>query len=443
MTIKVGKVGMIPTVKVIVGEDRTREVMGDLEGLKASMDESGLIQPLAVKDNHDGTYLLLAGERRYTVLALEGISDIPARIYDEDLSPLEIKVIEKAENFYKKDMEYYEYDRLTLEIHRMKQELLGTKAPGPGGDGWGTRDTAELLGDINQATVVQAIKRAEAREAFPELFATCKTASDASKVISKVSEASIKQQLAEKIATQSVDITLDKLNKSFIIKDFFVGVKDIPDGLFHLVEIDPPYAIDYTKYKKIDGESSYQLDNYNEIDQDTYKPFIQKLFKECYRVMQPNSWLLCWFSMQPWFETFYHEIRNTGFGVSRHCAIWTKNTPGQNLKPNTRLSTSYDAFFYAHKGQPVLNKPGRANSFNFPRIQSNQQTHPTERPIELYKEIYNTFAFTGSRILIPFLGSGNGLLAATEIGMNAMGFELSSSYKDSFLVKAHLMTQKA
>jgi DNA modification methylase len=55
------------------------------------------------------------------------------------------------------------------------------------------------------------------------------------------------------------------------------------------------------------------------------------------------------------------------------------------------------------------------------------------------KEIYDTFAFTGSRVLIPFLGSGNGLIAADQLAMSPVGFELSKQYRDSFLVKVHNM----
>jgi len=71
MQIKVGKVGMVPVSSVIVLNNRTREVMGDLNDLENSIKESGLISPLAVKDNKDGTYTLLAGERRFTVIKKE------------------------------------------------------------------------------------------------------------------------------------------------------------------------------------------------------------------------------------------------------------------------------------------------------------------------------------------------------------------------------------
>ncbi|MBE9595045.1 MAG: ParB N-terminal domain-containing protein, partial [Proteobacteria bacterium] len=153
MTIQVGKVAMIPLSSITI-EDRARQEMGDLANLENNLKQSGLIQPLAVKSNNDGTYRLLAGERRFTVLERNEVTEIPVRIYEEDLSELEMKIIEKSENFYRKDMEYYEMDSLTSEIHQMQQELHGVKAPGPGQEGWGMRDTAEMINAKSPAAIV-------------------------------------------------------------------------------------------------------------------------------------------------------------------------------------------------------------------------------------------------------------------------------------------------
>ena len=413
--------------------------MGDLVDLENSIKQSGLIQPLAVKANPDGTYKLLAGERRFTVLKQNGVDTIPVRVYKEDISDLEMKIIEKSENLYRKDMEYWEMDALTASIHRMQQELHGVKASGPGQDGWGMRDTASMINVKSPATIAEAIKRAEAREAFPELFESCKSASDASKVLKKMDETIIKQVIADKLSKQKTEGAFHQLSKCFIIKDFFEGVKEIPDGIIHLVEIDPPYAINLASSKKKDGESQYTLNSYNEVDFTDYPNFMYNTFKECYRVMADHSWLICWFAPEPWFCPIYELLIKAGFSTTRMVGIWTKGTPGQSMQPNIRLANSYEMFFYAWKGQPALNKPGRGNEFRFPPVPANQKTHPTERPVELTTEIYNTFAFPGSRILIPFLGSGNGLISAHQLGMSATGFELSKAYKDSFLVRIHNM----
>ena len=433
--IKVGKVAMI-TLESITVTDRAREVMGDLAGLELNMKESGLISPLAVKDNKDGTYLLLAGERRLTILKKNNINPIPVRIYEEDLSELEIKVIEKSENFFRKDMEYYEFDKLTFEIHQLQQSLHGVRARGPG-EGWGQDDTANMIG-VTPPVVHYALKRAEAREAFPELFSKCKTAKDASTVIKKMDEAVIKHHIAQKLQSETVETLVHQLGKSFIIGDFFEKVKEVPDEYYHLIEIDPPYAIDLRKKKKTDGESQYVLEEYNEVDVQEYQVFIAKVFQNCYRVMAPHSWLICWFAPEPWFEIIYQELHNAGFQTNRMCGIWRKPS-GQSMRPDIYLANSYEMFFYAWKGRPALNKPGKTNVFEFSPVNPQVKTHPTERPIELTTELYDTFTFAGSRILIPFLGSGNGLISAHQLGMNAMGYELGKGYKDSFLVKVHLM----
>ena len=436
--IQVGHVAMVPLEAVVINE-RVRREMGDLDGLESNMKESGLISPLALKDNQDGTYTLLAGERRFTVLKRNQVETIPARIYTQDLTDLEMKVIEKSENFHRKDMEFWELDKLTAEIHQLQQQLHGVKAPGPNQEGWGTRDTASMIGVKSPASVTEAVRRTEAREAFPELFANCRSASDATKVLKKIDEEIIKSTLAQKLEQQKGNGTLQQLSKCFIIKDFFEGVKEIPDNIIHLVEIDPPYAIDLTKQKKKDGESQYMLDDYNEIDRESYAKFLYQTFLQCYRVMSQHSWLICWFAPEPWFETIYNAIVLAGFSTTRMCGIWTKGTPGQSMNPTIRLANSYEMFFYAWKGQPALNKAGHGNDFHHSPVPPNQKTHPTERPIELMKDIYETFAFPGSRVLIPFLGSGNGLIASYQLGMQGVGFELSKSYKDSFLVKVHGM----
>ena len=437
MIIDVGIVGMIPLEEIEVGK-RAREIMGDLDSLEYDMKASGLIQPLALQ-RIDDRYILLAGGRRFEVLKRNSIPLIPARIYDRELTDLEMKIIEKSENFHRKDMEFWELDRLTTEIHQMQQELHGVKAPGPNQEGWDLEQTGEMLGGVTKGHVSMAIKRAEAREAFPELFDGCKTASDASKVLKKLDIALVKQTLIQKLEAQKSDSTLNQLSKCFVINDFFKGVRKIPAKIMHLVEIDPPYAINLTTQKKKDGESQYMLDDYNEVDTCDYQTFLALTFAECYRVMTDHSWLICWFAPQPWFEIVYQELHNAGFQTTRMCGIWTKNSPGQNMNPSIRLSNSYEMFFYAWKGQPALNKAGRSNEFRYPPVPPSQKTHPTERPLELMKEIYDTFAFPGSRVFIPFLGSGSGILAAYELGMSPLGFELSKSYKDSFLVKVHQM----
>ena len=60
--------------------------------------------------------------------------------------------------------------------------------------------------------------------------------------------------------------------------------------------------------------------------------------------------------------------------------------------------------------------------------------HPTERPIELIQEILATFGVPGSRVLVPFLGSGNTLLAAANLKMSAVGYEIAEENRAAFVL---------
>jgi len=238
--------------------------------------------------------------------------------------------------------------------------------------------------------------------------------------------------LAKKIEAEKVEPNKQQLMNGFILKDFFEGVKEIPKGIIHLVEIDPPYAIDLEGKKK--GYSYGKT--YNEIAATDYPDFMRRTLEACYEVMAEHSWLLCWFAPEPWFELIHDWIIGAGFSTHRMCGIWTKPA-GQSMRPELHLANSYEMFFYAWKGRPAIAKPGRKNEFNYTPVPAQQKTHPTERPIELTTDMYETFAFPGSRVLIPFLGSGNGLISAQQLGMSGTGFELTKSYRDSFLVKAY------
>ena len=437
--INVGEVAMIATDCINV-EDRARNEMGDLESFEENLKQRGLISPLAIKSLGNGTYQLLAGERRFRILQKNKVDCIPCRIFDSNLSSIEMKSIELAENFYRKDFEWYEHDELVREIHELQQEIHGEKiSTSPDANGWGMKETASMIGK-DKSTVSYSIKRAKAREVFPELFSKCKTQQDASKVLKKLDEEIVKEALIKKIDMKKIDTNKQQLMNSFVLKDFFEGINEVPDEYFHLVEIDPPYAINIDGSDKgSSGKKDYAYgDDYNEVKSSHYKTFIHDVFVNCYQKMAEHSWLLCWFAPEPWFETIYVELINAGFATTRMCGIWTKAS-GQSKRPEIHLANSYEMFFYAWKGRPALAKAGRINIFDFPPVPSQYKVHPTERPVELMSEIYQTFTWPGSRVLIPFLGSGNGLLAAHGLGMTGLGFELSKAYRDSFLVKTYKM----
>ena len=78
---------------------------------------------------------------------------------------------------------------------------------------------------------------------------------------------------------------------------------------------------------------------------------------------------------------------------------------------------------------------GHSNVFPIPGVPPAQRIHATERPVELIREILKVFVYPGARVIVPFLGSGNTLIACYKEGMVGFGYDLSEKHKRGFLVR--------
>jgi len=422
--------------QIQVGE-RFREDYGDLSELAQSMKEEGIIQPLAVKRIDESTFQLLAGGRRMKAAERAGITEIPVRIFPETISDLQMLMIELSENVYRKDMTWLEQTKLRKKIHDLGIAIHGRKvSKDPNAPGWTQSQTAQITG-VNQRMISAELQLAEAVEAFPQL-AEAKTREEAVKMMKKLGETMIRQELAkrmqEQVAATPLDKQLSQLVQRYIVTDFFDLAKQLPDKSIDFCEVDPPYAIDLMDMKKRQDISMYNEEAYNEVDKQDYLYFLERTINECYRVMTESSWLVMWFAIEPWIEDVYMLLSKAGFQTRRLVSLWVKET-GQTMAPNIYLANAYEPFFYARKGNATLAKQGRINVFQYKAVPPARKIHPTERPIEMIQDVLQTFCLDGARILVPFLGSGNTLLAAANLNMTAFGSDLSQEYKDAYTVR--------
>lgn len=432
------ELAVIDINQILVGE-RFRVDYGDIDALAASLKKEGIIQPLAVRRLSEDKFDLCAGGRRLKACQQAGIIEIPVRIYPETMTDLELKAVELMENVCRKDLTWDEAARLRREIHLTNVAIYGEKtSTSIDAIGWSQADTAKMLGR-SPGGVSDDIALAAALEVFPQLK-EAKTKNDASKLLKKLQEEMVLSEISKRIMTKAAGTPLEVLHRGlmdrYIIADFFDGVVKIPDKSIDIVEIDPPYGIDLNAIKKVESSTKIGTKDYNEIAVDQYIPFLNNLFKECHRVMSENSWLICWFAFEPWFEFVYQGLMRTGFQGSRLPAMWFKEgSSGQTNHPDTYMGSVVEPFFYVRKGRPVLARQGRPNVFSYKTVSAQSKIHPTERPIEMIQDVLQTFAWEGARLLVPFLGSGNTLLAAANLDITGLGFDLTQEYKDAYTLR--------
>jgi len=429
---------MLPTGLIEPGE-RFRKVYEDGGELENSIREHGVLQNLLVYARPNQPYLLLAGGRRLHYATKVGLESVPVLISTRELSDLEIRTLELVENMHRRSLAYEEDLALKCEIHRLQQQIHGEAVGGGTGNekrGWGLQDTANMLG-VSKATLSTDIKLAKAMESFPELRGL-KDKKQAAKVLDSLVKNYVQEEKANEYRQKmsSDEGPKTKLCASYIVGDFFDRVGELPAGAFDFVEVDPFYGIELLDLyvKRANGACVYQKENYTDVPKPVYEWYIRQTLKECYRVMSDNSWGICWFAMEPWFETTFQAIKDAGFFCRRVPGFWIQPS-GAGYNVNLLLTNSIDSFFYFRKGQLPLNQPGTSNAFLCGHVPTSQKIHPTERPVELYEQILPTFIGPNSRMFVPFVGSGNQLLAAANLQINAIGFDLCEDYRNGFIVR--------
>lgn len=99
-----------------------------LQELANSIKVHGVIQPLVVNDQKDGTYLIIAGERRYRASKLAGLDTVPCII--KDYSEKQIKEISIIENLQREDLNPIESARAIRQLmdeYKMTQEAVSER----------------------------------------------------------------------------------------------------------------------------------------------------------------------------------------------------------------------------------------------------------------------------------------------------------------------------
>lgn len=412
---------------------RYRKDLGDLSELIHSIRTYGLINPITVTPKPEGGYTLIAGGRRLAALRHLQEEETLVRIFPDEMSELELRVLELAENLQRKDMTWQEANNLQREIHRLQTEIHGTATAGPSKSGWRIEDTAKVLG-VSKTQVQNSLSLAEKLEKYSSVLGKpedYRTENDARKAVRTVEEAMVRAELAKRLAKKNEGKgILTLLNEAYRIEDAIEGLAALPSESFDFAEVDPPYGIQLPDIK-----NDNPCDDYKELDAGNFSIFNAALLREVYRVLKPNTFCVFWFGMEPWLETLYRLAIEADFQTKRMPIVWVKPN-GQSLNPSSSLASAYETAFVLRKGQPILAKPGRTNVFDFAPVPPNQKHHPTQKPIELYQEIFQTFSFEGANCISPFAGSGAALIAAQLCHRTCMGFDLSDAFKPGYLALA-------
>ena len=251
----IGKI--LPIDKIEPNPNQPRVEIGDLSELTNSIKEKGVLEPLLVKPNKEtGTWMIIAGERRWRSANLAGLREVPCIEFDiDEQSIAEIALIE---NLQRKDLTIWEeadglaalatrygytHDQIAKKIGKSRTTI--TESMTIAGIPENIREKC-LAGRINAKSTLLEIARQFDDEAMLEFVNKIgqqglnreeirqevrpkKTESQAKKKVSGNSSANEKKSFNYAAFDNSFDIEIVFNNKEFERKDILRALKEAFD----------------------------------------------------------------------------------------------------------------------------------------------------------------------------------------------------------------------
>ena len=195
------------------------------------------------------------------------------------------------------------------------------------------------------------------------------------------------------------------LESGFYNCDRMEGMAQFPDKFWDLAICDPPYGIGIVEqFKKTVKSSTSMFNLSNGIVGSEWDGNIpdESYFTELFRVSRNQ---IVWGG-----NYFIDYLHNT-----RAMVVWDKMN-GTNPMADAEIAwTSFDTSVRMFRMHHFSKGYG-------------EKTHPTQKPIALYKWLLSNYAHPGDKILDTHVGSASSLIACHQMGFEYWGFELDADY---------------
>jgi adenine-specific DNA-methyltransferase len=186
----------------------------------------------------------------------------------------------------------------------------------------------------------------------------------------------------------------------------------IADGSVQLLLTDPPYGVAWkTPRDDAAGRPEAAISLFEQL----LAAAIPKLADDAHVLI-----FCCW-RTEPLFRAALEEA---GLHL-RGSLVWSKESHGVG-DCHSSFSPSHERILHATLGSPRLRRRPR-DVITVPRKHLADR-HPTEKPVELLRQLIEATTAPDDLILDPFAGVASSLVAAQELGRRSWGCELDEGY---------------
>ena len=119
-------------------------------------------------------------------------------------------------------------------------------------------------------------------------------------------------------------------------------------------------------------------------------------------------------------------------GLSVQLLVWNKTNPSP-LCNGKYIQDIEFIIFVRGKNAPFNNSAPTSIKYRvkkYPFVSPKQRIHPTQKPVDLMKELVELHTFEGQLVFDPFMGSGSTGVACKELNRGFIGCELNKEFCD-------------
>jgi site-specific DNA-methyltransferase (adenine-specific) len=217
--------------------------------------------------------------------------------------------------------------------------------------------------------------------------------------------------------------------------DCLYELTKIESNSIDLILTDPPYLISRESgfRNTSDNANDEMKSKYGKIsidfgDWDKVEIDWNLLFKEYYRVLKKGGTVIFFFDI--WKSNIIKEVAELNKFKQPRIGQWVKNNPVPINSKNNYLSNSIEYFFtFVKGGKPTFNSVYDNGIYKYPLCHGKQRfDHPTQKPLELIKDLVRKHSNEGDLVLDTFAGTGTTAHAAILLNREFIVIEKELKY---------------
>jgi ParB/RepB/Spo0J family partition protein len=410
------KVRSIPLDSITIARDERQRREIDVSDIIESIRKRGVLTPICVRE--DGR--LIFGERRLTAAKQLGHKDILARIAPNDLSELNLQLLELDENVMRKDLPWQE----KAAALRKMREIFLLEHPG---------SSQELFADsvaYSRPFVSRMLEAAEEIAKGNERVAQAPALNKAVNVIQRAKAREENNALSDIIDSVGVGTAppeLEHPEEPILLESFHSWAPLYCGPKFNLIHCDFPYGInlDDSDQLQVLGTAHQTYDDSERVFWDLLETFAQHRDK----FISHSAHLIFWHSMK---EDLYLPMRKffserlPEFTFDDYPLVWLKSD-NRGIAPDVerRPRRIYETALFGWRGERKLVKLG-SNAYAAPKENG---AHPSAKPEPVLRHFFSMVCDKHTRAFDPTCGSGSSLRAAESLGAGSvLGLELDPTF---------------